>query len=184
MCMFLVLLELEHMNHTVAIDTVECFSASYNGNQLVTVLTKILSSNHGNETKLASAKWYANMKVLNITCIPAIIVVCTMYIHVSLYNPFIVFSMELHMYNKHHHFLPLLCSFSFSLTYLCRAGAISSESPVVTLKVLPSLIRLCKRKLDMELRAEATGTLGKAAASYPGHGRRGLCRLIAASLLF
>ena len=100
------------------------------------------------------------------TCIPAIIVVCTMYIHVSLYNPFIVFSMELHMYNKHHHFLPLLCSFSFSLTYLCRAGAISSESPVVTLKVLPSLIRLCKRKLDMELRAEATGTLGKAIASY------------------
>ncbi len=33
------------------------FAASYNGNQLVTVLTKILSSNHGNETKLASARW-------------------------------------------------------------------------------------------------------------------------------
>ncbi len=58
-------------------------------------------------------------------------------------------------------FPPLLSSLPCSLTYLCRAGAISNESSVVTLKVLPSLIRLCKRKLDMELRAEATGTLGR-----------------------
>ena len=46
------------MNYTTADGTVNCFAASYNGNQLVAVLTKILSSNHGNETKLASARWY------------------------------------------------------------------------------------------------------------------------------
>ena len=84
-----------------------------------------------------------------------------------LLKPSVVFIMELHIYVhqcKYHSIsLSLLSSLSLpsSLTYLCRAGAISNESPVVTLKVLPSLIRLCKRKLDMELRAEATGTLGR-----------------------
>ena len=54
-----------HMRYTIAIDTIECFTASYNGNQLVTVLTKILSSNHGNETKLTSARWYVKTNILN-----------------------------------------------------------------------------------------------------------------------
>ena len=61
----LILLEWDHMNYTIAIDTIECFTASYNGNQLVTVLTKILSSNHGNETKLTSARWYVKRKNIN-----------------------------------------------------------------------------------------------------------------------
>ena len=49
----------------------------------------------------------------------------------------------------------------YSLSYLCRAGGIHDDSAVVTLKVLPALVRLCKKDLDMEVRADAVGSLGE-----------------------
>lgn len=76
--------------------------ATCNGQSMITMFTKVLSSNHSNEAKLSAAQ---------------------------------------------------------CLAYLCRAGALSEDSPVTTLKVLPALVRLCKKSSGALLRADSITAL-------------------------
>ncbi|KAJ8320774.1 hypothetical protein KUTeg_002361 [Tegillarca granosa] len=45
------------------------------------------------------------------------------------------------------------------LTYLCRGGAISPQNPVIMLKTLPTLIRMCKKDRTLEENVEGAETL-------------------------
>ncbi|XP_064598318.1 armadillo repeat-containing protein 8-like [Liolophura sinensis] len=45
------------------------------------------------------------------------------------------------------------------LTYLCRGGAISPDNPIIVLKTLPTLVRMCKRERSIEERVEGAEAL-------------------------
>ncbi|XP_076312959.1 LOW QUALITY PROTEIN: armadillo repeat-containing protein 8-like [Tachypleus tridentatus] len=45
------------------------------------------------------------------------------------------------------------------MTYLCRAGAITAEDPRIVYKTLPTLVRMCKKTMTPEERAEGADTL-------------------------
>ncbi len=47
-----------------------------------------------------------------------------------------------------------------SLTNLCLAGSLLPDSPMITLRALPGLIRLCKREFPLSLRTPAISALG------------------------
>ncbi|XP_013393679.1 armadillo repeat-containing protein 8 isoform X2 [Lingula anatina] len=46
-----------------------------------------------------------------------------------------------------------------SLTYLCRAGAIDPHDPIITMKTLPTLVRMCKKDKSVSDRVEGAETL-------------------------
>ena len=57
---------------------------------------------------------------------------------------------------------------SCSVSHLCQCGVLSADNSVITLKVLPTLVRLCKTPGDVPVNTQAAHTLGKGSAS--GHG--------------
>ncbi|XP_071792560.1 armadillo repeat-containing protein 8-like [Asterias amurensis] len=45
------------------------------------------------------------------------------------------------------------------LTYLCRAGAVTTDDPIVQFRVLPTLVRMCKKDRTVEEKVEGAETL-------------------------
>ena len=47
------------------------------------------------------------------------------------------------------------------MTHLHKANALPSNDPLVTLKLIPGLVHLCKRDIDDTVRTKAASTLGR-----------------------
>ena len=55
-----------------------------------------------------------------------------------------------------------------SVSHLCQCGVLSADNSVITLKVLPTLVRLCKAPGDVPVNTRAAHTLGKGSDSDHG----------------
>lgn len=97
------------------------------------MLKQLLSADNPDAIRLSSAKWLVK------------------YITECAYMPGLA--------NTTHYVVYLI---NFSLTNLCRAGAFPLSDPMVRLKVLPCLVKLCKRDKGVHIRAEAAVVLGTA----------------------